>query len=69
MIFEASKGGVTVMKTYTFNRGLYGIDVSTEVVNNSGAADQPSAYYQLTRDGGKPEGESSMNSTNTGPAF
>lgn len=69
MIFEATKGGVTVKKTYTFNRGHYGIDVSTEVVNNSGAAIQPSAYYQLTRDGGKPEGESSMYSTYTGPAF
>ena len=69
VIFEATKGGVTVKKTYTFNRGHYGIDVSTEVVNNSGAAIQPSAYYQLTRDGGKPEGESSMYSTYTGPAF
>ena len=69
VVFEATKGGVTVKKTYTFNRGHYGIDVSTEVVNNSGAAIQPSAYYQLTRDGGKPEGESSMYSTYTGPAF
>ena len=68
VVFEATKGGVTVRKTYEFIRGHYGINVATEVVNNSAETIQPSAYYQLTRDGGKPEGESSLYSTFTGPA-
>lgn len=68
VVFEAEKGGVTVKKTFTFQRGHYGIDVKTEVINKGTAAVTPSIYYQLTRDGGKPEGESSMYATFTGPA-
>ncbi len=65
VVFEATKNGVTVRKTYTFTRGHYGINVATEVVNNTSATIKPSAYYQLTRDGGKPEGESSLYATFT----
>ena len=68
VVFEATKNGVTVRKTYTFTRGHYGINVATEVVNNTSATIKPSAYYQLTRDDGKPEGESSLYATFTGPA-
>lgn len=68
VVFEAEKGDVVVRKTYTFQRAHYGIDVATEVINRGTSAVTPSVYYQLTRDGGKPEGESSMYATFTGPA-
>ena len=68
VVFEAEKGGVKVTKTFTFTRGNYGIAVKTDVQNMGSTPVMPSVYYQITRDGGKPEGESSMYSTFTGPA-
>jgi YidC/Oxa1 family membrane protein insertase len=44
-------GGVQLVKTYTFHRGQYGVDVSHEVINQSGAAISPQLYLQLVRDG------------------
>jgi YidC/Oxa1 family membrane protein insertase len=61
-------GGVKLVKTYTFKRGDYVIDVKNEVVNESGAAVSPRLYLQLVRDGVPPPGESSVYSTFTGPA-
>lgn len=61
--------GVQVAKTYVFKRGSYLIDVEYEIVNGSGSAISPHAYFQLTRDGQAPEGANSMMSTFTGPAF
>ena len=66
--FEATKGGVKVVKTYRFTRGNYGIEVATTVTNEGAAPVKPQIYYQISRDGGKPEGENSMYSTFTGPA-
>ena len=68
VVFESEKGGVAVRKIFTFQRAHYGVDVTTEVINRSASSVTPSIYYQLTRDGGKPEGESSMYATFTGPA-
>jgi YidC/Oxa1 family membrane protein insertase len=62
-------GGVKLVKTYTFKRGSYAIDVKNEVVNTGTAAVQPKLYMQLVRDGNKPEGESQFYSTFTGPAI
>jgi YidC/Oxa1 family membrane protein insertase len=62
-------GGVKLVKTYTFKRGSYAIDVKNEVVNTGTAAVQPQLYMQLVRDGNKPEGESQFYSTFTGPAI
>ncbi len=62
-------GGVKLVKTYTFRRGDYVIDVKNEVVNESGAAVSPRLYLQLVRDGVPPPGESSVYSTFTGPAI
>ena len=62
-------GGVKLVKTYTFKRGDYTIDVKNEVVNESGAAVSPRLYLQLVRDGVPPPGESSVYSTFTGPAI
>jgi len=66
--FSAESGGVRLTKTYVFKRGQYAIEVRHEVQNLGGAPLQPSLYLQLMRDGNKPEGESGMYSTFTGPA-
>ena len=62
-------GGIKLVKTYTFKRGDYVIDVKNEVVNESGAAANPRLYLQLVRDGNAPAGESSFYFTFTGPAI
>jgi len=62
-------GGVKLVKTYTFKRGDYVIDVRNEVVNESNAPVTPRLYLQLVRDGIAPPGESSVYSTFTGPAI
>ena len=61
-------GGVKLVKTYTFHRGDYVIDVQHQVVNDTGAAISPRLYLQLVRDGNSPAGESSFYFTFTGPA-
>ena len=48
--------GVQLIKTYTFHRGSYAIDVSHQVINHSGAAIAPDLYLQLVRDGRVPPG-------------
>ncbi len=62
-------GGVKLVRTYTFKRGDYVVDVKNEVVNESGAAVSPRLYLQLVRDGVPPPGESSFYFTFTGPAI
>lgn len=62
-------GGVKLVKTYTFTRGDYVIDVKNEVVNESGATISPRLYLQLVRDGNALAGGSSFYSTFTGPAI
>lgn len=69
VVFEADKGGVKVVKTYTFKRGFYGVEVATTVKNETDKAIAPQIYYQITRDSSKPSGDNSMYSTFTGPAF
>jgi YidC/Oxa1 family membrane protein insertase len=65
--FVAESGGVRVTKTYTFHRDRYAIDVAHEVTNIGDAAVTPSLYLQILRDGNKPEGESALYYTYTGP--
>jgi YidC/Oxa1 family membrane protein insertase len=48
--------GVQLVKTYTFHRGSYAIDVAHEVINHSGATIDPELYLQLVRDGRTPPG-------------
>ena len=62
-------GGLKLVKTYTFKRGDYVIDVKNEVVNESTAPITPRLYLQLVRDGIPPPGGSSVYSTFTGPAI
>ena len=61
-------GGAKLVKTYTFRRGDYVIDVKNEVANESSVAINPRLYMQLVRDGNAPAGESSFYFTFTGPA-
>jgi YidC/Oxa1 family membrane protein insertase len=67
--FSAESGGVRVMKTYTFYRGRYDANVKHEIVNLTEKSLAPSVYLQLTRDGNKPDGESSLYYVYTGPAI
>ncbi len=66
--FVAESGGVRLTKTYTFRRGQYAIEVRHDIENIGQTPVQPSVYLQLMRDGNKPEGESGMYYTFTGPA-
>jgi YidC/Oxa1 family membrane protein insertase len=66
--FAADAGGVKLIKTYVFKRGQYDIDVRHEIQNTGGEPITPSVYLQLVRDGNKPEGESALYYTFTGPA-
>jgi len=61
-------GGVKLIKTYTFRRGDYVIDVQHQIVNASAAPVSPRLYLQLVRDGNDPPGGSSLYFTFTGPA-
>jgi len=61
--------GVEVIKTYTFTRGSYVIDVDTQVVNRGAAPVEGFPYYQIMRHGQAPEGESAFMYTFTGPAM
>jgi YidC/Oxa1 family membrane protein insertase len=69
LVLESEENGVKLIKTYTFKKGSYSIDLSQTVVNDSTAAVTPTMYLQLVRDGGKLEGESGFASTFTGPAI
>lgn len=60
--------GVKLIKSFTFKRGAYDIKVTHDIVNQSGQDISPQLYFQLVRDGNKPQGESSFYSTFTGPA-
>ena len=66
--FVAESGNVRLTKTYTFHRDRYAIDVRHDIENIGQAPLKPSVYLQLMRDGNKPEGESGMYYTFTGPA-
>jgi YidC/Oxa1 family membrane protein insertase len=67
--FEAQSGGVRLVKTFTFRRGHYDIQVEHQVTNVGSDPVTPSLYLQLVRDGGKPAEDSSFYRTYTGPAF
>lgn len=58
-----------ISKTYIFKRGSYLIDVVYEIENTGKSSLVPSAYFQLVRDSGTPEGASAFIPTYTGPAF
>ncbi|MCX8004917.1 MAG: membrane protein insertase YidC, partial [Burkholderiaceae bacterium] len=66
--FAAEAGGVRLTKTYVLKRGRYDIEVRHAIENLGTEPVTPSVYLQLVRDGNKPEGESALYYTFTGPA-
>lgn len=61
--------GVEVVKTYTFRRGSFVVDVDYRLSNAGAAPVEGFPYYQLLRHGQAPEGESAFVYTFTGPAL
>jgi YidC/Oxa1 family membrane protein insertase len=61
--------GVRVEKTYIFKRGSYQVTLQTRVINGSDKPIDLTPYYQFTRHGEAPRGESFFLYTYTGPAF
>ena len=67
--FEAVSGGVRLVKTFTFRRGHYDIQVQHDITNVGSETVSPSLYLQLIRDGGKPADDPAFARAYTGPAF
>ncbi|MFN3862274.1 MAG: membrane protein insertase YidC [Roseateles sp.] len=65
---SAEVGGVKLVKTYTFKRGAYTVDVTHEVINVGAAAVTPQVYLQLVRDGSTVTGGAAFTPSFTGPA-
>ena len=63
----ATPEGVRVVKTLTFRRSSYVIDIAHEITNGTGAPLATHAYFQLTRDGKAPADDKAMLYTFTGP--
>ena len=47
-------GGLQLLRSYTFHRGSYVVDVRNEVINRVNVAVSPQLYLQLVRDGKEP---------------
>ena len=63
-----AQDGINVVKTYTFHRGSYVIDISYKIENKGKTPLSTSAYFQLVRDSEKPKEDTKIISTYTGPA-
>ncbi|MFG6457408.1 membrane protein insertase YidC [Roseateles sp. BYS96W] len=66
---SAEVGGVKLVKTYTFKRGVYTVGVTHEIVNAGGAPVTPQVYLQLVRDGSIVHGGAGFTPSFTGPAI
>jgi YidC/Oxa1 family membrane protein insertase len=66
---SAEQGGVKLVKTFTFKRGAYAIDVKHEVVNTGAAPVAPQLYLQLVRSAASQSGQVPFTPTFTGPAL
>lgn len=60
--------GVEVVKTLTFSRGSYLVNVDYQISNRSPQALKPAAYFRLVRDSKAPSSENKWASKFTGPA-
>jgi YidC/Oxa1 family membrane protein insertase len=54
--FAAERGGLRVVKTYTFKRGSYAISVTHRITNVSDHPIDPTLYLELLRDRSEPVG-------------
>ena len=62
-------GGVQLLRSYTFHRGSYVVDVRNDIVNKGTSAVSPQLYMQLVRDGKEPaQGNTHFYHTFTGAA-
>jgi len=66
---SAEVGGVKLVKTYTFKRGVYTVGVAHEIVNAGAAPVTPQVYLQLVRDGSIVHGGAGFTPSFTGPAI
>ncbi len=67
---KANESGIDVLKTYTFKRDSYVVDVSYQIINNTNAPlNGVSAYWRLLRDETAPDGEMKFVHTYTGAAY
>ena len=69
LVWSDPSTGLRIEKTYVFKRGSYEIDLKTRVINEGTTAVDLTPYYQLTRHGEAPRGESFFLYTYTGPSF
>lgn len=64
------QNGIEVIKSYTFTRGSYVVDIAYQITNKTAAAlSGISAYWRLLRDEEAPDGETKFVSTFTGGAY
>jgi len=68
LTLRAQSGGVELIKTYTFRRGSYVVELEQTLRNLGQAPVEGFPYYQILRHGQAPEGESALMHTFTGPA-
>jgi len=61
--------GVRVVKTLSFRRSSYQIDIAEEIANGTSSPIATYAYFQITRDGSSPAGDPHMAQTYTGAAL
>ncbi|MFN3544583.1 MAG: membrane protein insertase YidC [Thiobacillus sp.] len=69
LVWTDPETGVKVEKIYVFKRGSYEVELKTRVTNGSAQPVDLTPYYQFTRHGEAPRGESFFLHTYTGPAF
>ena len=69
LVWNDPATGVRVEKTYIFKRGSYQVAVRTRVVNGGTQPVELTPYFQFTRHGQAPRGESFFIHTYTGPVF
>jgi YidC/Oxa1 family membrane protein insertase len=65
---SAEVGGVKLVKTFTFKRGVYTVGVTHEIVNTGATPVTPQVYLQLVRDGSTVTGGAAFTPSFTGPA-
>lgn len=65
---SAEVGGVKLVKTFTFKRGVYTVGVTHEIINVGNAPVTPQVYLQLVRDGSHVTGGAAFTPSFTGPA-
>jgi YidC/Oxa1 family membrane protein insertase len=68
ILTTTTPSGISVIKTLTFHKASYLIDVAYQVDNHSAVPVTTSAYFQLVRDGEEPVGASKFVPTYTGSA-